>query len=285
MDDILPPFRRLDSGVAAHPVILSIPHAGRDYPLAVRAASRLSPDALILLEDRHADLLAAEAARAGFATIAATRARACIDLNRHEQEIDPAMVDGDLRRAPLMRSAKTLGGLGLVPRRLKDHGDIWRYRLPLDELRARIETVHRPYHGALADLIRETRRRFGVAVLVDLHSMPPLSGAEPPNMVVGDLFGRSAAGRFALAAQAVAEASGWRVAQNTPYAGGHILSTHGAPGRGVHAVQIELDRRLYLDAALRAPGPGLARANRVILDICNALAAEAAGQGFATAAE
>ena len=119
-----PPFRILGPAVPASPVILSVPHAGRDYPPALLAASRLSATQLQLLEDRHADALAARAIGAGFTAIVATRARAWIDLNRHEREVDPEMVDPRPAGDTLIRSAKVTGGLGLMPRRLRGSGDI-----------------------------------------------------------------------------------------------------------------------------------------------------------------
>jgi len=269
------------------PVILSVPHAGRAYPAALAESSRWPREQLEILEDRHADLLAHDAAAAGFTVLAATRARAWIDLNRHEREVDPDMIADAPRGHGYIRSAKVTGGLGLVPRRLRALGDIHARRLDHREVAARIAADHRPYHEQLAALLASARNRFGIAVLLDLHSMPPLTepGGMPARIVIGDRFGRSAAGRFTAALRETAEAGGWRVALNSPYAGGHILDTHGAPARRVHAVQIEIDRSLYLDAELREPGPGLSRTRALVGDLARAIADEAFGSASTIAAE
>ncbi|MGN6375760.1 MAG: N-formylglutamate amidohydrolase [Sphingomonas sp.] len=256
----------------ASPVVLSVPHAGRDYPLALRAALRVPLEAAVVLEDRYVDLLAL-AARGAETMLVQRPARAWIDLNRGEGERDPRLDDGADPRAGLMPSAKLRAGLGLVPRRVGRAGDLWGRRLSGDEVLARIRADHRPYHAALARALAAARARFGVAVLLDIHSMPPLDG---PVLVFGDRFGRSAATRFVHRLEAVAEAAGLRHALNSPYSGGHILDRHGAPAAGVHAIQIEWSRALYLDEALDAPGSGLDAAAAVLRRMIEAIADEAA---------
>ena len=267
----------------ASPVVLSVPHAGRDYPLALRAALRVPLEALTVLEDRHVDALA-HAARSGETMLVQRPARAWIDLNRAESERDPRIDDGVSPTAQPIESAKLRSGLGLVPRRAGRAGDLLQRRLSNEEVIARIRADHRPYHAALTRTLDAARARFGVAVLVDLHSMPP-----PPSraeIVFGDRFGRSAANRFVHRLEAVAEAAGLSHALNSPYSGGHILDRHANPARGVHAVQIEWSRALYLDAAMDVPGPGLARAARTLRAMLDALADEAcAGAGLSLAAE
>jgi N-formylglutamate amidohydrolase len=242
------------------PVVLTVPHAGRDYPPALLKAARIPLDQLALLEDRHADALVEIAIAAGVPAIVATRARAWIDLNRGEREIDPAAVHPALLSGTTEPSNRSECGLGLVPTRLPGGGAILARPIAAAELSARIAGDHRPYHRAIAEALAEAHAGFGVAVLIDCHSMPPLpAGTAPPaNVVLGDRFGRSA-GPAVLAAIALeAQRSGLRVARNTPYAGAHTLERHGRPAANVHAVQIELDRTLYLDAGLRRPGSGLA---------------------------
>ena len=267
------------------PVILSVPHAGRDYPLALRAALRVPVAALVGLEDRHADALALAAC--GTETLFVQRtARAWIDLNRSEQERDPVIDEGArLTSMPIM-SAKMRGGLGLVPRRVSGAGEIWRRRFDGDEVTARILSDHRPYHAALADAIARARARFGTAVLLDLHSMPPIVG--PPDaarIVFGDRFGRTAATRFVHRLEGEALAGGLRCAFNAPYAGGHILEAHGRPAMGVHAIQIEFDRALYLDPALDQPGDGLGGVALLLRRMIDAVADEALSVPMAIAAE
>lgn len=275
-----PSFRIYGPGEPDSPVILSVPHAGRDYPLPLRAALRVPLAAIRGLEDRHADAIALGAHEIETLFVA-ERPRAWIDLNRSEQERDPRLDDGaQAGGAPL--SAKLRGGLGLVPRRVGNSGDIWSRRLSSEEVERRILDDHRPYHAALAAALASARARFGVAVLLDVHSMPPLGhAASAPRLVLGDRFGKSAAGRFTSRIEGVARAHGVACAANAPYSGGHILERHGSPQRGVHAIQLEFDRTLYLDSALDQPGPGLTAAVSMLRAIVDALADEASPAALA----
>jgi N-formylglutamate amidohydrolase len=266
----------------ASPVVLSVPHAGRDYPPALVAALRLPAGALAALEDRHLDAVA-HLARRDETMLVQRRGRAWIDLNRAEDERDPR-VDEAAPAIGAGTSAKVRAGLGLVPRRTGGTGDLWRRRFTAAEVEARINGDHRPYHDALAAALVAAHRRFGTAVLVDLHSMPSL-GREGADVVIGDRFGRSAADRVVARALAAAAARGRRVAINSPYAGAHVLDRHGRPAAGVHAIQVELDRRLYLDARLDRPGPGLAATATLVADILAAVADEALATGAQIAAE
>ncbi|MBO9714655.1 N-formylglutamate amidohydrolase [Sphingomonas sp.] len=269
-----PSFVRHGPELPESPVLLSVPHAGRDYPLALRAGLRVPLLALRPLEDRHADSVAMAAA-AGETMFVAQRARAWIDLNRAEDERDPRLDDGAPPQ-PQPLSAKLRSGLGLVPRRVAQAGDIWLRRLSDEEVQARIRSDHRPYHDAVAAALDAARRRFGVAVLLDLHSMPPIGPAGfAPRVVIGDRFGRSAPARLVGRLEGVARAHGVRSAINAPYSGGHILDRHADPARGIHAIQIELDRSLYLDPAFDQPGPGLARTAAMLRAMIDAVADEA----------
>lgn len=266
-------FELLGGEIPASPVIVSVPHAGRHYPAELLAALRLPVTALTLLEDRHVDAVA-RAARGRETVLIQRTGRAWIDLNRGEDERDPAIDDGAAWRAPADRSAKLRAGLGLVPRRAGRLGDLWHGRFSAAEVERRIVGDHRPYHAALARVLAAARARFGVAVLLDLHSMPPL-GAGRGQVVLGDRFGRSAASRLVARAEAAIGPTRWRVALNNPYAGGHVLARHGRPGDGIHAIQVELDRSLYLDARLDQPGAGLPAAAAAIGRLAEALADEA----------
>ena len=256
------------------PVVLSVPHAGRDYPLQLRAALRVPLTALRPLEDRHVDALAL-AARGGETLFVAQRARAWIDLNRAEHERDPKLDDGASMKSQPM-SAKLRSGLGLVPRRVAAAGDIWQRRLSGEEVSQRIRADHRPYHEALASALSWARDRFGVAVLLDIHSMPSLGAPDTaPRIVLGDRFGRSASSRFLARLEGVARAHGIACAVNAPYSGGHILDAQANPRKNIHAIQIEFDRTLYLDAALDQPGPGLPSVARALRAMIDAVADEA----------
>lgn len=287
MPVVAPPFHRIGPTRLRSPVILSVPHAGRAYPAAMTAMLRVPARAVEGLEDRHADMLAEEAAAGGVAGLVATVPRAWIDLNRSEREIDPEMIEPPLRGTALIQSAKVRGGLGLIPRRLHPHGDIWQGRLAVDALTARIHRVHRPYHDALAALLAQARTRFGAAVLLDLHSMPPLrsQNGDPARIVIGDRFGRAAASRITARATAAARDAGFAVAVNAPYAGGYILERHGAPAQAVHAIQVEIDRSLYLAPGLRDPGEGVARLAMFVTGLAAALADEILSWPLAIAAE
>ena len=274
-------FERLGDEAPASPVVLSVPHAGRAYPPALLAALRVPAGALVALEDRHVDAVA-RAAAGGRTAIIATRPRAWIDLNRGEDERDPRVDEGAIGWP--IRSAKVRGGLGLVPRRAANAVELWRRRFGEREVAERIAADHRPYHAAIAAALASARARWGVAVLLDLHSMPSL-GLGRARVVVGDRFGRAAAPRFVDRVEVAALVAGHAVARNTPYAGGHVLDRHGAPAGGVHAVQVELDRTLYLDAALDRPGAGLAATVALVAGMLADLEDEALGGRWREAAE
>lgn len=265
----------------ASPVVLSVPHAGRDYPPALVAALRVPVATLRGLEDRLIDQVAL-AARHDETLLVQRRARAWIDLNRAEEERDPRVDAG--ARPPDPLSAKLRSGLGLVPRRASGAGDIWRGRFTAAAIEQRIAEDHRPYHDALAAALIAARARFGTAVLLDLHSMPPL-GRDQPRLVVGDRFGQSAGSRFTATVEAAAAAAGIAWARNAPYPGSHLIHRHGRPDRGIHALQVEVDRSLYLDSRLAELGPGFARTAALVRAILDGLADEAGAPPLTQAAE
>lgn len=283
-----PPFFRLGPDAPLSPVILSVPHAGRFYPPGFASIARLPPSRLRGLEDRYAERLIETAVAAGYQAVVANTARAWVDLNRSEREFDPALVARGQSFAPIA-SAKVRGGLGVVPRRLPREGDLWRGQLSGDHFFERIVQHHRPYHATLAGMIDATLAAFGVVLLLDIHSMPSLAsppdGRDSPRMVVGDLFGRAAASRFSQAALSSLGETGLEVALNSPYAGGYILERHARPQHGVHALQIEIDRALYLDALLEEPSNGLAAMQRRISRLVEMLTAEALSSSLPLAAE
>jgi N-formylglutamate amidohydrolase len=270
------------------PVLLSVPHAGRDYPSELLEALRLPPAALVRLEDRYADILTRRCIALGYPVIIAHRARAWIDLNRDEQDVDAEMVQGALRSDYPEPGAKQRGGLGLIPRRLSGAGELWKRQFTLDELQHRIVSFHRPYHEAVANVLEQMRRRFGVAILLDLHSMPPIRGGASgpaPQFVIGDRFGKSAASRYAELVMTHLQAEGFNIGLNHPYAGAYILGRHARPRANIHAIQLEVDRSLYLDPDLRHPGAGIDRINIMIAALVSALADEALGSAALIAAE
>ncbi len=270
------------------PLLLSVPHAGRDYPAALFDNLRIPPGCLLRLEDRYADILTRAAVAASVPTIIATRARAWIDLNRSEQDIDAAMVEGLNAADYPAAGAKQRGGLGLIPRRLSGAGDIWKSRFTADDVTARIANYHRPYHDRVAGQLKAISARFGTALLLDLHSMPPLANIAakgPPRFVVGDLFGRSAAGHFSDLTVSYFRAQGFAAALNYPYSGDYILRRHANPAGHIHALQLEVDRSLYLDADLREPTANAAQIADLIAGLIRLLADAAAGYAMPVAAE
>lgn len=280
MNETPPPFILHGPANPVTPIVLSVPHAGRDYPLSLRAALRVPPASLLPLEDRHADTLAL-AARGAETLIVATRARAWIDLNRAEHERDPRIDDGAQALPIDAQSLKLRSGLGLVPRRVGTT-DLWRRRFGGEEIRARIEHDHRPYHAMLSRTLAAARARFGIAILLDIHSMPPLANGGA-RIVIGDRFGRSAAGRFIARIEEAVHATGVRSAVNTPYAGSYILDRHADRSLDVHAIQIEIDRSLYLDRRRDQPGIGFQATTGLLRAIIDSVADEA--QPVAAAAQ
>lgn len=280
-------FLPINHGSPKSPVLVSVPHAGRRYPDRFFALSRLDRRQAMPLEDRYADVIVAPLHDKGVSILVQQTARAWIDLNRDERDVEPALVRG-LDPAWCRPSAKARGGLGVIPSSIAGAGAIWRAPLAAEDFERRLARHHRPFHAALADLAATTGARFGTTILLDIHSMPPLrqgaSGAQP-QVVLGDLFGQSCASWLTALVAGVFEGAGIPVAVNAPYPGGHILRRHGDPARGRHALQIEIDRSLYLDPMGDKPGTGLADVQAVIMRAVVALDAELRGSGFALAAE
>lgn len=234
---------------APGPVVVSVPHAGRIYPPEILAAARVHRSALERLEDRWCDRIAAGASEGGATVVAALWARAVADCNRGEGQMAPSEVAPSLRAQFAAPGRKERAGLGVVPTRLADCGPLWRQPIDRTALEWRLDRLHRPYHDALAAEIDAARARFGFAILIDLHSMPAIPAGQAGHgarIIVGDRFGATATESLVDLALASAERLGELALRNQPYAGGHIVRTHGRPREQVHAIQIEIDRSLYL---------------------------------------
>ena len=227
------------------PFIFASPHSGRLYPESFLGASCLDGLALRRSEDAFVDELFASAPALGAIFLTARFPRAYVDVNRAESEIDPSMFDGPLPLPVGARSARVSAGLGVIPKVVRDGVEIYRRRLPPREAAFRMEAFYRPYHAILAGLVRQAQARFGVAVVVDCHSMPPPSRGH--DVVLGDCHGEAAAPELSAYMQRALAALGFSVGRNTPYAGGHTTSLYGKPASGVHVIQIEINRGLYLD--------------------------------------
>lgn len=277
------PFSVLNEGALDSPLVLAVPHGGRDYAPDLLAGMRDPAATPLRLEDRHADTLARVVAeKLGAPLLVAHLPRAAIDLNRAEDDIDWSMIAGGGSAAPRHSAVnrRARSGLGLVPRRLPGSGEIWKQPLARSDLRDRIAQVHRPYHFVLEGLLRHRADHWGAALLVDIHSMPPLArsdcGGEPAVCVVGDRFGASCSAALSAAALQHLGAAGLSVAHNRPYAGGYVLERHGRPRHGIHALQLEICRASYLDAACDRPGPGFDAMASVLSGLLRRLAAETA---------
>ncbi|MBS0275915.1 MAG: N-formylglutamate amidohydrolase [Proteobacteria bacterium] len=227
------------------PFVFASPHSGRVYPKSFTATSRLSTLGLRRSEDAFVDELFASAVELGAPMIAARFPRAYLDANRAPGELDPAMFDGVLAVPVDPPGARVNAGLGVIPRIVRDGAEIYHAKLAVREAEERLSRLYRPYHTMLAKMLEETRARFGCAVLIDCHSMP--SAAAIPDIVLGDRYGMSATHALMRRAEHDFEHCGFTVARNTPYAGGYSTHVYGRPMLGHHALQIEVNRALYLD--------------------------------------
>ncbi|MEH6715276.1 N-formylglutamate amidohydrolase [Parasphingorhabdus flavimaris] len=269
------------------PVLVSVPHAGRDYPSRLIDNLNVPASQLLRLEDRYVDRLAASAAAAGFPLIVARKPRAWLDLNRSPAEIDPEMVAGMDPSQTSHISRKVRGGLGILPRRLHGAGNLWREKWPHRHVMDRIEQDHEPYHVKIAHILAQMQSVFGGALLLDLHSMPSVFDQDRRQIgfVIGDRFGRSCDSRYAELAAVHFRRGGYHVQTNHPYSGGYILERHGKPARNVHALQLEVDRALYLDESLREPTDAAGPISELIRNCCVMLADQLSGRFQLEAAE
>lgn len=234
------------------PLVFASPHSGDHYPPEFVAAAGLDAQTLRRSEDAHVHALFADAPALGAPLIRATFPRAYLDPNREAYELDPAMFDGPLPRHANTRSARVLAGLGTIPRMVASGHDIYTRKLSLAEAEARIDACYRPYHAALQGLIDQTLDLFGCCLIIDCHSMPSTTGViatgtPTADFVLGDSHGVSCTRLVPIAVQQTLEGMGYSVARNTPYAGGYTTRHYGRPSLGVHTLQIEINRHLYMN--------------------------------------
>ena len=241
-------------------VIFAAPHSGRAYPETFVRGSALDPRALRSSEDAFVDRLFAEAPEHGIPLLAAETPRAYVDLNRAIDELDPAVVAGARGGGA---NPRIEAGLGVVPRVVSEGRAIYRGKISMTEANRRLRDHWRPYHDALARQIDESVRMFGRAILVDLHSMPRAAlemsirpGEPRPDVVLGDRFGTTAAPEIVDRVEEAFALAGFRVTRNRPFAGGYTTARYGCPARRVHAVQMEIDRGIYMDEAGIRPHDG-----------------------------
>ncbi|HET7409165.1 MAG TPA: N-formylglutamate amidohydrolase [Paracoccaceae bacterium] len=269
------PFRLTEPVRLTTGVVFNSPHSGDHYPPELIARTRLDRLQLRASEDALVDRLFAGGPRFGAPLLAATAPRAWVDLNRGPAELDPALIEG-VRATGL--NQRIAAGLGVVPRIVSEGAAIYNGKLTLAEAHERIRTVHAPYHARLEALLTRARDVFGAAILFDCHSMPsealraaPRVRGRVPEIVLGDRFGASAARDIVAETQGAFEAMGFIVARNAPFAGGYITQRYGRPSRGLNAIQIEIDRGLYLDQRRIEPNAAFGEVVRRIERVVAAL--------------
>ena len=244
------------------PLVFASPHSGRLYPDDMAPA--LDGVAIRRSEDAYVDELVGAAPDLGCVLICARLARAYIDVNREPFELDPAMFADELPDFARARSARVQAGLGAIARVVSEGQEIYDRKLTFAEARARIEGAHAPYHAALARLLGEAHAAHGMAILIDWHSMPAAAAKAggrdgPCEMVLGDRYGGSCSPLVTGTVEKALEAMGYKVARNAPYAGGYTTEHYGRPQRRTHALQVEINRALYLDEATLSLTEGFTR--------------------------
>lgn len=243
------PIRILRPAVPG-PWVFASPHSGKRLPGDFQPAPDLGPASLRSAEDTDMDRLAEPGVALGAVLIVCEVSRAHVDVNRAPDELDAELIEG----APGGGGPRAEAGYGVIPRLTGDGRRLRERRLTLEQARSRLAAVHRPYHEALEALMTEARDRHGRAVLVDWHSMPASAGG--PDVVLGDRHGSSCGRETTRRLRAAFERRGWTVALNHPYAGGYATRLWGRPPEGFEAIQVEIDRGLYLDEATRTPSRG-----------------------------
>ncbi|MEA2939154.1 MAG: hypothetical protein QOC56_2658 [Alphaproteobacteria bacterium] len=250
-DELDPPFDILEPTEWRSPVIFNSPHSGSVYPREFLSASRLDIATLRRSEDSFVDELILGVVGRGHPLMRAHFPRCYVDVNREPYELDPRMFDGRLPSFANTRSMRVAGGLGTVARVVGDSQEIYGQRIPVDDAIRRIEGLYKPYHRALRRLFTRVHRDFGTAVLIDCHSMPSTAGAkdERPraDIVLGDRYGTSCVAVVAETIDDTLRGLGYAVSRNKPYAGGFITEHYGNPAVGLHAIQLEINRALYMD--------------------------------------
>jgi len=271
-----PPFDVAEPAECRSPVVFNSPHSGSVYPRAFLEAAKLDLATLRRSEDSFVDELIAGVVRRGHPCVKVHFPRCYVDVNREPYELDPRMFDGRLPSFANTRSMRVAGGLGTVARVVGDAQEIYHQRIPIDDALRRIEGLYKPYHRALRRLLTRVHRDFGTAVLVDCHSMPSMAGTKDDrpraDIVLGDRYGTSCVGVIADVVDESFRELGYAVSRNKPYAGGFITEHYGNPAAGLHSIQIEINRALYMDEKRYERGATFARLAADIMTLADRLA-------------
>lgn len=276
LPDELPPFEIIEPAVWRAPIIFNSPHSGSVYPHEFLAASRIDEVALRRSEDSFMDEIVADLTGRGFPIVRVNFPRSYVDVNREPYELDPRMFAGRLPSFANTRSMRVAGGLGTIPRVVGDGQEIYSQRLDVEDALSRIEALYKPYHRALRRLINKAHQAFGTVILVDCHSMPSVgvSRDEPkrPDLVIGDRYGTSCATLLPDIVEDTFKTLGYSVGRNKPYAGGFITEHYGNPANGLHTIQLELNRAIYMDERRRERSPNFRKVADDFTVLADALA-------------
>ncbi len=258
--DAFPPFSVSAPAEQRVPYVFNSPHSGRIYPPSFLRASKLDNNQIRGSEDFHVDDLFQDVVRIGAPLVKAHFPRAYLDANREPYELDEKLFDEKLPSFSNKKSVRAACGLGTIARVVTESQEIYREKPTLEDAFMRVETLYRPYHEYLRRLLAKTHVQFGYSVLIDCHSMPSSaidkSAKNKPDIIVGDRFGTSCSFYISMAITEIFKDLGFNVARNKPYAGGFITEHYGRPDRGLHAVQIEINRGLYMDEKRLILTPG-----------------------------
>ena len=278
-DKRIPAFEILPAAAWTAPAVFNSPHSGRQFPPQFLRQSRLGLHALRKSEDCYVDELFMTCLDHGAPLLRALAPRSYIDLNREPYELDPRMFTGELPGFVNTGSPRVAGGLGTIPRIVAEGEDIYRGRIDFAEARRRVEEIYVPYHRTLTALVNEVAAKVGEVLLVDCHSMPAsatahVASGSSVDVVLGDRFGAACNEDLTAIVEERLKAHGLSVLRNRPYAGGFITQSHGAPFRGHHALQIEVNRALYLNEQTLEKSAGFQPLKSALGEVIGELLAE-----------
>jgi len=258
-----PVYEQIAPPTPSSPIILASPHSGRLYPEAFLAQTGLSLATLRRVEDAFVDDIFRPLAAHGFSFLSANFPRVITDVNRSADEWPPES-KAQISKRPFSISPRARAGLGVVPMRVAVHENIYEDVLPAAHVALRIKRLHVPYHKALSGLLNHTKTKFGRAVLLDCHSMPALgeNGQRNADIVLGNRFGEACHGQTIDTLRSILQGFGYDVRLNDPYAGGYVTAHYGKPHTGTEAIQIEINKDLYLDTSALLPHQGMEKLAR-----------------------